>query len=169
MSMLVVACCFNSHSCSSSTFISTAANSPPTSPPPPPATTIVSMLKAVTFAIEGADPEFFVFRVNGLKQRLAVSWRTASDKGRAIPGELFTGCIGAPALLACVLACSCVLARARVHACLVSRPLTRERVPQASTSSRRAAWPSLPRAPTSPPSRCPSSTMSPGCPSVTSW
>jgi hypothetical protein len=41
---------------------------------------IVSMLTTVNFAMEGSDPRFYVFRLNGLHQKLSVSWSTAAGK-----------------------------------------------------------------------------------------
>ena len=42
------------------------------------------MLKTSMFAMEGTDPEFFVFLVHGLEKRMVVSWTTASIQGSAI-------------------------------------------------------------------------------------
>ena len=46
---------------------------------------IISMLKPMTFAIEGEHPEFFVFRLDELEQRVRVAWSTSVGKGRAVP------------------------------------------------------------------------------------
>ena len=46
---------------------------------------IISMLKPMTFAIEGEHPEFFVFRLDELEQRVRVAWSTSVGRGRAVP------------------------------------------------------------------------------------
>jgi len=62
-----------------------------TEKPPAPkddSTSVVSMLNAASFALEGENPQFKVFRVGGLDQSVSISFSTVADKVRALSCSL---------------------------------------------------------------------------------